>query len=102
MFKENVKFNLYERMQQSTVSPLGENKRGEFLHVIPSPNHRQPNYAKASLDRLGTSSDIATVLPLITLIRLLYLLLIQYLKYRGPIITFQFKLKILPYENINL
>jgi hypothetical protein len=31
MIKENIGFHLYEKTQQSTVSPLGENKRGEFL-----------------------------------------------------------------------
>ena len=62
MFRENSRFHLYERMHQSTVSPLGENKRGEFLHVIPPPNPRQPNCAKASLDRRGKSSGFASII----------------------------------------
>ena len=50
MFKENFRFHLYERMQQSTVSPLGENKRWEFLQVIPPPN---PRPSRLHRDKLG-------------------------------------------------
>ena len=45
--------NIYSNeLLRSTVSPLGENKRGEFLQLIPPPNPRQR----------GKSSHISTSL----------------------------------------
>jgi hypothetical protein len=34
-------FFCHRKLRRSTVSSLGENKRGEFLHAIPPPKPRQ-------------------------------------------------------------
>ncbi|MCF8373162.1 MAG: hypothetical protein K9H64_16200 [Bacteroidales bacterium] len=49
--KEIIGNHFPDKLQRSTVSPWGENKRGEFLHLAPPPNSRQQ----------GISSDFTSV-----------------------------------------
>ena len=61
LLKEKIGFNLYERLLRSTVSPWGENKRGDFLQVLPPPNPRRPDCIGMDW---GTSSASSTIIVL--------------------------------------
>ena len=55
VLKEKTGFHLCDRVLRSTISPWGENKRGEFMQVVPPPSPRQR----------GTSSESASIIPLV-------------------------------------
>ena len=50
ILKEIIGNHFPDKLQRSTVSPWGENKRGEFLHLAPPPSPRQSLLHR---DRLG-------------------------------------------------